>query len=66
MRNINQKAICMIAYTDYLFDARVRREAETLSRHGFEVICLTQQNSVSPSETLIDGVLVREIDRNEI
>ena len=29
--------VCMIAYTNYALDARVRREAETLVSHGFHV-----------------------------
>ena len=33
--------VCMIAYTDYAIDARVRREAETLAAQGFRVRCLT-------------------------
>ena len=51
----------MIAYTNYQFDARVQREAETLARYGFEVICLTPQNSESPSEFMSGGVLVKEL-----
>ena len=31
------KKICMIAYTNYLSDARPRREAETLVRRGDQV-----------------------------
>ena len=34
------KKICMLAYTYYLHDPRVRREAETLAKHGYEVDCL--------------------------
>ena len=30
----------MLAYTDYLHDVRVRREAESLVKNGFEVDCL--------------------------
>ncbi len=37
----------MIAYTDYAIDARVRREAETLAAHGFQVRCLTTKNGAS-------------------
>ena len=31
--------VCMIAYTDYSTDSRVRLEAETLASHAFQVIC---------------------------
>ncbi|MEA3225197.1 MAG: glycosyltransferase family 4 protein [Planctomycetota bacterium] len=33
------KKICMVAYTYYVHDPRVRREAETLAEHGFTVDC---------------------------
>ena len=37
--------ICMLAFTDFFSDARVRREAETLVRRGDEVdlICLREK-----------------------
>jgi glycosyltransferase involved in cell wall biosynthesis len=34
------KRICMLAYTYYLHDARVRREAGTLVRRGYRVDCI--------------------------
>jgi glycosyltransferase involved in cell wall biosynthesis len=52
----------MIAYTNYAFDARVRREAETLASHGFEVLCLTTKNGHGPGRFMLDGVAVRELD----
>lgn len=50
------KKICMIAYTNYLSDARPRREAETLVRRGDHVdfIALGEQNR-PPTET-VEGV----------
>jgi glycosyltransferase involved in cell wall biosynthesis len=43
------KKICMVAYTNYLSDARPRREAETLARRGDHVdfIALAEQGSVA-------------------
>ncbi len=51
----------MIVYTDYAFDARVRREAETLAEAGFEVICLTPRNGSRKREYQLRGVAVREL-----
>ncbi len=59
--NRARKRICMIVYTDYAFDARVRREAETLADAGFEVICLTPRNGSRKQEYQLRGVVVREL-----
>jgi glycosyltransferase involved in cell wall biosynthesis len=53
--------VCMIAYTNYAFDARVRREAETLASEGFRVLCLTSRNGARQSRFLMNGVEVREL-----
>jgi glycosyltransferase involved in cell wall biosynthesis len=60
-RHKTKAFVCMIAYTDYAFDARVRREAETLALHGFHVLCLTTKNGSAPRRFLLDGVEVREL-----
>jgi glycosyltransferase involved in cell wall biosynthesis len=52
----------MIAYTDYMGDARVRREAETLAAHDFHVRCLTTKNGGAPRAFTLDGVEVQELD----
>ncbi len=62
--------VCMVAYTDYVGDARVRREAETLAAHGFNVRCLTTRNGGAPREFVLDGVDVSgaagaEVSRQE-
>mgnify|MGYP000229841170 CR=1 FL=1 len=51
--------VCMVAYTDYVGDARVRREAETLAAHAFNVVCLTLTNGDRPTRFTVDGVEVR-------
>jgi glycosyltransferase involved in cell wall biosynthesis len=53
----------MIAYTDYVFDARVRREAETLAAHGFHVRCLCLMTGDTPGRppSVLGGVEVREL-----
>lgn len=56
-----KRYICMIAYTDYAGDARVRREAETLASKAFDVVCLTTKNGGKPTRYTLDGVEVREL-----
>jgi glycosyltransferase involved in cell wall biosynthesis len=51
----------MIAYTDYAIDARVRREAETLAAHDFNVRCLTTKNGGTAKRFTLDGVEVEEL-----
>jgi glycosyltransferase involved in cell wall biosynthesis len=53
--------VCMIAYTDYVIDARVRREAETLASQGFDVMCLTATNGDEPRRFALDRVEVQEL-----
>ena len=52
--------VCMIAYTDYATDSRVRREAETLAAHGFHVRCLATKTGAAPRRFQLDGVDVQE------
>jgi glycosyltransferase involved in cell wall biosynthesis len=53
--------VCMIAYTNYANDARVRREAETLASQGFHVRCLALNTGAQPSRFVLNGVEVREL-----
>ncbi len=57
MTKIMKKHVLMIVYTDYLIDARVRREAETLALlDEFDVAVIApKQNDISRNVT-IDGV----------
>jgi len=55
------RSVCMIAYTDYAIDARVRREAETLAAQGFHVRCLTTRNGGERARFVLNGVEVREL-----
>jgi hypothetical protein len=52
----------MVAYTDYIFDARVRREAETLAANGFRVMCLKVRNGDEPQQYVMNGVEIRELN----
>jgi glycosyltransferase involved in cell wall biosynthesis len=56
-----RRVVCMIAYTNYVVDARVRREAETLTAAGFRVICLTTRNQGAEPTFVVNGVEVREL-----
>ncbi len=55
------KRVCMIAYTNYTTDARVRREAETLVRHGHRVFFLSLSEGDRPRVYEINGVTVQEL-----
>lgn len=50
------KKICMVAYTNYLSDARPRREAETLARRGDQVDFIALGEKDRPSMETIQGV----------
>lgn len=61
-----KKNVCMIVYTDYCADTRVRREAETLaamSQHN--VIVLALKESALPHTYDIDGVKVIEVTESK-
>lgn len=65
LRNTRKK-ICMVAYTGYEFDNRVRRYAETLVKRGdlVDVIALSGANSGKPEEEL-DGVHLHRVQHRE-
>src|SRR5260370_15594647 len=55
------KRVCMIAYTDYSVDGRVRLEAESLVLWGHEVTFLVLQEKEKRREYVHEGVRVKEI-----
>lgn len=56
------KHVCMIAYTNYSTDARVRREAETLAETGeFQVTFLSLAEGKRAGSYVRDGVRVQEL-----
>ena len=56
----------MVAYTNYLTDARVRLEAETLtSLPDYKVLVMVLKESSSPRTYSINGVEVRELNTNK-
>jgi len=50
------KKICMVAYTNYLSDARPKREAETLARRGDQVDFIALAEKGRPSIETVQGV----------
>jgi glycosyltransferase involved in cell wall biosynthesis len=52
------KKICMVAYTNYLSDARPRREAEALTRRGDQVDFIALGEKDRPSLEIVQGVRV--------
>ncbi len=57
------KQVCMIAYTNYLTDVRIRREAETIVRNlGYEITVLALRDSNKASSYVKDGVEVVELN----
>jgi glycosyltransferase involved in cell wall biosynthesis len=58
-----KKNVCMIAYTHYLSDARVRREAETIaSCPDYEVSILVLKETDKPKAYEVEGVKVIELN----
>lgn len=53
----------MVAYTEFPSDARVRREAETLARHGFHVRCLAlkTEGPAAPRTFTLNDVEIQEL-----
>src|SRR3990172_3717218 len=60
---IELKHVCMIAYTTYSLDARVRREAETVaSIPGHAVTVLSLREQENPRILEKGGVLIKELN----
>lgn len=58
------KKICMIAYTNYLSDARPRREAETLARRGDHVDFIALADDGCPPVETIDEVRILRLEQH--
>jgi glycosyltransferase involved in cell wall biosynthesis len=57
--------VCMLAYTFYEGDNRVRRYAETFSSRGDTVDAIVLRQKGSPKETILNGVKIKKIqERN--
>jgi glycosyltransferase involved in cell wall biosynthesis len=53
--------VCMVAYTFYESDNRVRRYAETLAKRGDEVEAIVLRRDKQSREGMVEGVRVRRI-----
>lgn len=61
-RRIGPTRVCMIAYTTYSYDARVRREAETVVATGrYEVTLIVPREERRARSYELNGVRVREV-----
>ena len=62
-----RKKVCMLVYSDYEGDGRVRRYAETLARRGDQVDVIALSGRTGQlGETSISGVTVHRIQRREL
>ena len=62
-KGMEKKKVCMIVYTLYPMDARVRREAETLAASGnFEVTVFCLKENATPKAYSKEKVSVKELD----
>ena len=62
MSGPKSKRVCMIAFTHYPFDGRVRLEAESLVEWGYEVCFLVPKEKAAPTTYLLNGVIVNELN----
>jgi len=63
IKNKTNKKICMVVYTNYSLDARVKREAETLANESkFDVVVLIPKENLVAQTKMIDGIFVREMN----
>ena len=60
------KRVCMIAYTNYRFDGRVRLEAESLVSWGYEVVFLVPKQEAKAITYTLEGVTVEELNVRKI
>ena len=54
--------VCMIAYTRYTYDGRVRLEAESLVRWGYKVSFIVPKEGKMPRTYELNGVEVKEVN----
>jgi glycosyltransferase involved in cell wall biosynthesis len=55
-RSFPEKRICMIAYSEYFSDSRIRREAETLAANGWDVSVLMLPQSKRAKPEVLNNV----------
>jgi glycosyltransferase involved in cell wall biosynthesis len=57
-----KKRICMIAYSEYITDARIKREAQTLAANGWDVSLLMLPQSNHPETRVVNNVRLIELN----
>lgn len=66
LRKSQTKRVCMIAYTQYKYDHRIQREAETLATQGgYEVSLIVPKESDVPNVYEKHGVHVKELNMRQ-
>ncbi len=66
LRERTRARVCVVAYTFYAYDNRVRRYAETLAKRGDEVDVIALRRRGRPPVEVISGIRVFQIQRREI
>jgi|SRR5215469_1702101 len=61
-----REQVCMIAYTNYPADGRVRLEAESLVAWGYDVVFLVPKQGAKPRTYELEGVTVKELNVRKI
>ena len=60
------KKVCMIGYTQYKYDHRIQREAETLAAQGnYTVSLIVPKEGAAPQTYEVHGVRVRELNMQQ-
>jgi glycosyltransferase involved in cell wall biosynthesis len=60
------KKVCMIAYTQYKYDNRIKREAETLIAQGdYQVLLIVPKEGAVPKRYEEHGVSIRELNMRQ-
>ena len=62
---LTPKRVCMVAFTKYPFDGRIRLEAESLVEWGYEVNIFVPKMNATPRTYTLAGVTVNELDAVE-
>jgi len=55
------KNILMVAYSEYLSDARIRRAAETLALRGHHLVLISLKDGMHPASAIVNDVVVQRV-----
>lgn len=59
--NVPRLRVAVVAYTEYQWDLRVRREAESLAQNGYAVHVISLRSHTGPSPAQLGGVHLHEV-----